>query len=537
MSRRLALLFACPALMLAATPAGAKDRKVDISPHIDIGQVVTADLTNDDVLTYTTVTAGVDATVQTKRVQVQLNYNYTRQIAYDDKLQNADVHSGIARVAAQVAPGFTVEAGGLATRSRVDNRGADTGNLQGNPQNIAQVYSAYVGPSFSNRFGALDVSAGYRFGYTKVSNVTDINLRSGQRQLDRYDDSTAHVATASVGSRAGALLPVGVTVSGAWEQENTKQLDQRYNGKYARGDLVLPLTRTVALTGGAGYEKIDISQRRVLTDTNGNPVLDSRGRFVMDSSSPRRTIYSTDGVFWDAGLIWRPTTRFEFEARIGRRYDTMSYTGSLSWQTSASSGLQVGVYDSIDSFGRQLSDRLAALPIAPYLDAGNTTDNFNGCVFAGGSGNGSAGGCLNGVFQSIATANFRSRGVDAIFSASRGQSRFGIGLGYANRRYLADSTSAFSVDGLTDESYYAQAFAARAIGRNAGVNGDVYVNYYQSGLDRANGVWGAGANGSLYRRFGRLNAQVTAGVYASDQPSQSSTDVSMQAQLGLGYRF
>lgn len=534
---RVAYLVACSALLAMASPAVAKNRQVDVSPHIDIGQVVTADLTNDDVLTYTTVTAGVDATVQTKRVQVQLSYNYTRQIPNDDKLQNTDVHSGIARIAAQVAPGFTVEAGGLATRSRVDVRGADTGNLKGNPQNIAQVYSAYVGPSFSNRFGALDVSAGYRFGYTKVSNITDINLRSGQRQLDRYDDSTAHVATASVGSRAGALLPVGVTVSGAWEQENTKQLDQRYNGKYARGDVVVPLTRTLAATAGAGYENIAISQRKVLLDSSGNPVRDRYGRFVIDPASARSTIYSTDGVFWDAGVIWRPNTRFEFEARIGRRYETISYTGSLSWQTSASSGLQVGVYDSIDSFGRQLTDRLAALPIAPYLDGDNPDANYNGCVFAGGGGSGQAGGCLNGVFQSIATANFRSRGVDAVFSASRGQSRFGIGLGYANRRYIADNTGGFTVDGLSDESYYAQAFAARAIGRNAGVNGDVYVNYYQSGLDRANGVWGVGANGSLYRRFGHLNAQLSAGVYASDQPSQDSTDVSMQAQLGLGYRF
>ena len=49
------------AALLAAAPAQAKERKVAISPYIEIGQVVTADLQTDDVLTYSTVAAGVSA--------------------------------------------------------------------------------------------------------------------------------------------------------------------------------------------------------------------------------------------------------------------------------------------------------------------------------------------------------------------------------------------------------------------------------------------------------------------------------------------
>lgn len=524
------------ALLAGTTPAMAQERHVSITPHIDAGQVLTADLTNDEVLTYTTVNAGVNATIQTKRVQVQIDYNYSHRFAYDKQLDDADVHSGVVRAAAVIAPGFSIEGGAMATRAHSDIRGDAPGSLAGNPRNTSSVYSVYAGPSFSNRFGPLSVNAGYRFGYNKVTTPSDTGVGPGQRRLDYYDSSTSHLATASVGAKAGDLLPVGITLSGAWQQENAKQLDQRYTGKYARADAVLPVSRTVALTAGVGYENIKSTQRDPLLDGGGNPVLDANGRYVTDPASPRRTAYSTDGVYWDAGLIWRPSMRFEFEARVGKRYNTVSYTGSLSWQTSSSSGLQVGVYDSVDSFGRQMTSRLAALPAAPYLNGDDPFgDTYNGCVFAG-SGS-SAGGCFNGVFQSISTASYRSRGVDAIWSAARGPARFGIGAGYANRRYYAPNTSAgFSLDGVIDQSYYAQMFASRAIGRNAGVSADVYANYYQSGLPGSGDVWGLGANGSVYRRFGRLNANLSGGVYSYDG-SQTDDNVSLQAMFAVGYQF
>ena len=116
------------------------------------------------------------------------------------------------------------------------------------------------------------------------------------------------------------------------------QLSQRYEGKYARGDVVLPVLPTLALTAGVGYEKIEVSQKDPLLDAAGNPVTDSKGRFVTDPASPRRIAYETDGLIYDAGVIWRPSPRTTLQARVGRRYGGMTYTGSLSYAASKSLG-------------------------------------------------------------------------------------------------------------------------------------------------------------------------------------------------------
>ncbi|GAA4763377.1 hypothetical protein GCM10023219_04670 [Stakelama sediminis] len=508
-----------------------------ISPHIEVGQILTADLQNGDVLTYTTVGAGVDVAIQTRRVQVQLNYQYQHAFSYDRNVGDQDIHSGLARAAVTLAPGLSLEGGALATRARSDNRGADPVLLTPNAANVSQVYSAYIQPTLAKRVGPAYVNALYRFGYTKVESPSYSGVSANQPVLDNYDDSTSHLLMGSVGFPSGSVLPVGVTWSGAYQLENAGQLDQRYEGLYLREDLVLPVSRTVAALGGIGYEHIKITQRDALLDTNGNPVLDGNGRYVTDPASPRRIAYDTKTpVFWDVGVLWRPSPRTTLEARVGRRYDSWSYTGSFSHQIGPGSGLQIGVYDSMQSFGRQLNGALSSLPTSYSTTDDPLNDNYNGCVF-GTQGN-TPGGCLTGVLQSIATANYRARGVDAVIAFNRGLNRVGAGVGYTNRRFYApDSGTGFSIDGTTDEGYYGQVFAAHALTAESSVNANAYINYFRSGIVGANGVLGAGATGSYNRSFGRLGASVSAGIYAFDQKDSNLDDVTAQALLALGYRF
>ncbi len=48
--------------------ARRSQRQVDVSPYLEVGQVLTADLKNGgDVLTYTTIAAGIDAAIVTTR--------------------------------------------------------------------------------------------------------------------------------------------------------------------------------------------------------------------------------------------------------------------------------------------------------------------------------------------------------------------------------------------------------------------------------------------------------------------------------------
>src|SRR3546814_14307839 len=83
----------------------------------------------------------------------------------------------------------------------------------------------------------------------------------------------------------------------------------------------------VALTAGVGYEELKTSQKDPLLDADGNPVVDDDGRFVADPASPQRITYRTDGIYWDAGVVWRPSPRTQLEAHVGRRYDSWVYFG------------------------------------------------------------------------------------------------------------------------------------------------------------------------------------------------------------------
>ena len=520
--------------LLGTAPVHAGERKKSISPYIEIGQVVTADLKNDDVVTYSTVAAGISANVHTRRADVQVSYRYERRISYSKKIGDDDVHSGLARASITVAPGFTLEGGALATRARSDIRGAAPGTLAGNVDNISQVYSAYVGPNFATHVGPVGVAASYRYGYTKVEAPGATGVAPGSPKLDVFDSSQSHVANVSAGVKAGTLLPVGVNVSAAYERDTAGQLDQKYESKVARGDLVLPVVPTLAVTAGAGYEKITVSQKDPLRDGTGAPVTDSRGRFVTDPASPARIAYQTDGIIYDAGVVWKPSPRTTLQARAGRRYGGMTYTGSLSYAASRSIGVQVGVYDSVDTFGRQLRDGIANLP-ANFIEQRDVFgQQFSGCTFgAGGSG---AGGCLNGVFQSISTSAYRARGVDAVIAAKRGALSFGVGGGYATRRFSAPTGTGFTVNGITDNSYYGQAFVAAPITRNSGVNGNIFANYYESGISAAPGVFSTGATGLYYHNFGRIATTASAGVYSFTQKG-TDDQLSAQGQVGVRYQF
>ncbi|MFA5965847.1 MAG: hypothetical protein WC804_17670 [Sphingomonas sp.] len=522
------------AATLVAGPAFARDRHKSIAPYIEIGQVATADFNTGDVLTYSTVAAGVDATVQTRRAQVQVSYRYERRISWDKKVGDADIHSGLARAAVKIVPGFSVEGGALATRARSDIRGAAPGVLAGNVDNISQVYSAYVGPTLSTHAGPASIGASYRFGYTKVEAPTATGVAPGAPKLDRFDNSHSQVAQATVGVKAGAVLPVGVTASAAWERDDASQLDQRYDGKYARGDVILPVTPAIALTGGVGYEKIEVSQRDAKLDGAGNPVTDARGRFVTDPASPRRIAYQTDGLIYDAGVIWRPSPRTTLQARVGRRYGGTTYTGSFSYAPSRSVGMQIGVYDSVETFGHQLENGIANLPTSFIEQRDAFGQQFSGCTYGGSSS--APGGCLNGVFQSISTSAYRARGVDAVISAHRGSLSFGVGAGYANRRFYAPGGTGFTVDGTSDQSFYVDGFMNVGLTRRSGVSANVFGNYYESGIVGTKAVTSVGATGLYYLNFGRLGTSASLGIYSFSQEG-TSDQVSGQAQVGMRYQF
>lgn len=519
---------------LPTTSARSAPRKY-VTPYIEIGQVLDADLTYDDVLTYTELAAGVDAGIATRSAQAQLSYRYERDIGWGKHVGDANYHQGLARAAVRVARGVSIEGGALAARARSDMR--SSAPVASNPKgdNLSQVYAAYAGPSVATHVGNLAVAASYRLGYTKVEAPGYVPLSPGQPRLDRFDHATSNVAQASVGFAAGDVLPVGVTVSGGWDREEADQLDQRYNGTFARADLVVPVSRTLALEGGVGYEKITISQRNALVAANGQPVVDAKGRFVTDKSSPRRIAYRTDGLIYDAGVLWRPSPRTELEAHVGRRYGGTTYAGSFTWQATHAVGARVIVYDDVETFSRQLRDGINAMPTNFMVASGVFGNGFSGCTF--GTSGANPGGCLNSVFQSISASGYRARGIDAVVVASQGPVQTGIGIGYAHRHFYAPETDGnFTVNGIDDESYYAQYFYNRALDSRSSIGINLYADYYNSGIAGAAGVYSTGATGSYNRRFGRIDTIASLGIFAFDS-NDIRGDVSAQALLGARYSF
>ncbi len=507
--------------------------RVEISPYIEAQQVVVADLRDGgDVLTYSTVAVGVDASINTRQAEGQINVRYERIIGYSDDIDGQDVITGLARGSVKVAPSLSLEAGGIATRSKVDGRGASPTNLVGNPDNVTQVYSVYAGPTFATQVGELSVNAAYRAGYTKVENRNTGPLPAGQNPNVLFDDSISHSAVASVGMQPGTL-PFGWSVSAGYDREDSGQLDQRFEGKYGRVDVTVPVTPTIALVGGVGYENIKISERDALRDAAGVPIVGSGGRLVTNKASPRLIAYQEDGLIWDAGVLWRPSNRTSVAAFYGRRYGSDTYYGSLSYQPNDRIGVSVSVYDSVSGFGNLLNDNLAALPTQFNATRNPLSGDIGGCAF------GTSGGfCFNDALQTASSASFRSRGVSGSVSSRIGGWDTGVAVGYDRRTFLASSLGAqASISGLVDQNYYAVGYLGRELDSQSRFDTNVYAQYFDSGTAGANNVLAVGANAAYYRQIFRgLSATAALGL-DSFRIEDFDSELTGSALLGLRYSF
>lgn len=525
------------ALALAAGAPGAQARdrgRVDISPYIELDQTVLADLKggDGDVLTYTSVIAGVNGNFQTRRAEAQIDLRYEHQFGWSKDTPDQDIFSGIATARYSIIPEqLSIEGGVLATRARTDGLAGANSSLAGTGDATTQIFSAYVGPTYTSHIGELSVNAAYRLGYTRVED--DINL-SGPGGFSSFSDSTFHSLTASVGMQPGAL-PVGWSLGAGYEREDTSELDQRYEDKWLRGDITVPVTPTLALVGGVGYEDIKISQRDALRDVNGDPVLDGNGRFLTDAGSPRLLSYDEDGIIWDAGVLWKPSRRTSLELRAGRRYDSMHYVGSFQWQASPNSAVSVALFDTVDSFGRSMRRAIDDLPGSFSARRNPFSGDLTGCV--GGADGAAAGTCVNDELSGITSANYRHRGVAANYSYARGKWSFGAGAGYSQRKFLAPDSAIFAaLNGAKDEYYYADLFLGRQFDDASRLDASIYYNYFDAALGGID-VTNYGSYVTYSRSFGRkLSAQASVGVDAVNANPQDII-VTGLGQVGLRYQF
>lgn len=518
-------------LAVAALPAAARaqeDKRIDVTPYIGIDQVVMGPLKGEgDVLTYTNLSAGVSASVQTRRVEAAIDVEYNHSFGWGSRASDQDVISGIVSSRINLARGLALNAGGIATRVRSDGlSGASTLN----DSFTSQVYAGYIGPSYATRVGDLDFNASYRLGYARVEDDLDSNfpgLSGGS-----FDDSWSHSLTGSVGFAPDTILPrIGLIASAGYDREDASQLDQRFEDAWGRLDATVPVTSTVALVGGIGYEDIQISQRSPLLDEDGVPVI-RNGRYVTDPGSPRALIYESDGIIWDAGVLWRPNHRTSLEARVGRRYGGTTYSGTFLWEGRNSSFALV-VFDGIDSFGRLITSDVAALSGSRLDIARNPfTGDLTGCAFSATGG----GRCFNDALTGIADANFRYRGVAAQFSKHFGPWGWGVGAGYSQRKFLTPAGETVFVSGTRDQNWYGNASVTYAINDRSGIDTVAYISYFDPSGGRTD-VLNAGAFTSYNTLLSRrLSASASVGVDGV-KGDEIDTIISAMGQVGLRYSF
>lgn len=519
----------------ASDRGGRKEPKrprVTVQPYVEAQQIVTTRLKgNGDSSVYTQIGAGVNAGIATRRAEGQLGLRYGYRFGWGNEGDQSDL-SGIGRVRYDLVPrSVTLEAGGIATRGRTSTGFTAPGVDLGDLTNSSSVYSIYAGPSVSTRVGPLTAAGSYRFGYTRVDNDTP-SILSGYSGLGGYNDSTNHSLSASLGMQPGQL-PFGWSVSGGYDREDVDQLDQRYESKYARVDLTYPVSRTLALVGGVGYEDIEISQRTPLLDADNKPVIDNKGNYVTDPNSPRQLAFNTDGLIWDVGVMWRPGPRTALSARVGERYGDTFYSGSLSYRVNRDTNVQIGVYTGLTSFGRQMTNGLAGLPTQFLLVQNPFDGSFGNC------GIGQTGAsCLNPALAGINSTNYRNRGV--LFSVSSRADRWNIGFaaGFDQREYISPLLlGPAGLDGTTDENYYMSVMASRPLDAYSNFSTSLYGSLYDSGFPGVGNAVSVGATAAYDRiLWRRLTGQAAVNLNSTHQDGFNS-EVIAAILLGLRYGF
>lgn len=509
--------------------------RTTVTPYLEAGQIVSAELSpNDEVLTYSLVAAGVDAVVGGRNNAGSVSLRYERRFGWG-KAEDSDTVSGIARGYATVLPGVQIEAGGLAARTRVEADGSSVlSPLIDDNDAVTQVYSVYAGPSVTTHAGDVAVNASYRIGYTKVESPDSLVTVPGQPAVDVFDESTVQMANVHAGVKPYDVLPVGLGAGASYYREDISNLDQRIEDFMARVDVAVPLTNTVQLVGGVGYEDVEISSRDAVLDSAGDPVIGSDGRFVTDESAPRVLAYDVDGLIWDAGVIWRPSRRTALEAHVGRRYGSTSYYGSFAYAPTSRSALNISVYDNVAGFGGQLNRALIALPTEFEAIRNPLNGNVGGCVASVQGGN-----CLANVLGSVRSATFRARGVMATYGVEMGRIQTGIGAGYDRRKFIAAPGTVLAVaNGVIDENYWVSGYLNGRIDQRSSFSTNLYANWFQTGAGFAGDAFALGATAAYYRSLtNRLSATAAVGLDGIDRDDALEDIWTASALVGVRYSF
>jgi hypothetical protein len=236
------------------------------------------------------------------------------------------------------------------------------------------------------------------------------------------------------------------------------------------------------------------------------------------------------------GVLWRPSSRTSLSAFVGERYDSATYYGNFTYQPDRRSALAINVYDSVSGFGGVLGNSLARLSSDFVAQRNPVSGDFGGLV------SDEDGVGLVNALGSVRSAAFRGRGMAASYRRQIGRLTAALGAGYDRRTFLAaEGTVLEELDGLTDESYYITGALTRQLGRNANLQANAYVNWFDAaaeGEGAGGDLTALGASASYNRSLTeRLIARAAIAIDYFDPEFTSDDFATASALLGLRYNF
>jgi len=516
---------------LAAAP-GPRRLSVDLAAYVEADVGVSADIAggDDEVLTYAGVAVGVEGQVRTRRVSAGFSYRYERRMELSGDLPDDDSHSGIASARVEVVPRLvSVEGGGLATRTGGSGRAFGVTDQEAG----TEVFAGYVGPTLTTRSGPVAINAFYRLGYVHV----DDESLAVASQPDGRLETTVQLAgvSAGVAPRGGRI---GWTVSAGHMSASTSSFDSEFDSQFVRGDVVLPVNPSFAVSAGVGYSRARASERDVLRGPNGVPIFDAEGNLFPDPNGPRVETLDSDGIYADAGFIWRPSPRSELQLRAGVNDDGQPVVlGSAAFQVGRNFGIGFSLYDNDETFGTSLVNDLNSLP----EDIDIRRDPFTGgliagCVFS--KEQPGRGVCLSPALQSINRVTFRERGGSLLFSGGGRTWSWGGGVSYARRDTYAPDDPFFATAFLAPDEQDLSLFATagRSLSPLADLTFDGFASFFDSEAPGRD-VTTLGGRVSFSQSFLLRRLQLLTGLGLTYRSLLGDDVLTAEAILALRYTF
>ena len=274
--------------------------------------------------TILTATAGVNVGIQSERLSGQLSYSASYDTYLNDTNEDGLRHGLSTGWSAAVVPNLlTVDVGGGVSEVYVDADDRFSGNAVANADERSRAFYGYVSPSLRRNVGGW---ANAELRYT---------LRGDTYDSDDIDGGYSHTASFGLSSDPRKFRRFGWAAQTEFERYTPESSSEDLDRWTSYVSVDVPVSRTVALTGTAGYDHFS-----------------------------ENTSDDFAGAYGNVGVRFQPSQRLSSQAFVGYRYSGMDYGGSLTYAAqrnlnvalAARRGVQFSNFDDDNA----LQDALAA---------------------------------------------------------------------------------------------------------------------------------------------------------------------------------